>query len=95
MDRSSKWTFQVNGGKWQDLTQENLNLYKRLEQIKGDTVVEFGTVSVDQKSRSIWYNVKIQNKFNSPVVVMGPLSYKGTEPATVRVRNVTRSSFQF
>jgi hypothetical protein len=47
VDKSSRWTFQVNGGKWQDVTQENLNKFKRLEQIKGDTVVEFGTVKVD------------------------------------------------
>jgi hypothetical protein len=46
-DKTTKWTFQVNGGKWEDFTQENLNEYKRLPQIKGDTVVEFGTVKVD------------------------------------------------
>jgi hypothetical protein len=31
MDSSSRWTFQVNGGKWQEFTQVNLNKYKKLE----------------------------------------------------------------
>jgi hypothetical protein len=94
-DKTTKWQFQVNGGKWEDFSQANLNRYKVRAQIKGDSVVEFGTVSVDQKNRSLWYEVKIQGMFNSPVVVMGPLSFKGTQPTTVRVKDVTRQSFKF
>jgi hypothetical protein len=92
---TTSWTFNNNGGQWMNFTQYNLNEYKYLAQIRGDTVVEFGTVSVDQPKKDLWYRVGIQNKFNNPVVVMGPPSFNGGHPLTIRVKNVTRTSFTF
>ncbi len=42
-----------------------------------------------------WHKVDITGVFNDPVVVMGPLSFNGPHPVTIRVKNVTRSSFFF
>jgi len=44
---TTMWTFKCSGSEWMNFTQYNLNQYRYLSQIRGDTVVEFGTVSVD------------------------------------------------
>jgi hypothetical protein len=44
---TTSWTFRCNNGTWMNFTQTNLNQYRYLAQIRGDTVVEFGTVTVD------------------------------------------------
>ncbi len=56
---------------------------------------EAGSVTVSQSSRDEWHTVNLMNSYTSPVVTMGPLSYNGAHPSTVRVRNVTSASFEF
>ena len=41
-----------------------------------------------------WKNVSLGSVFADPIVVAGPLGYADAQPAGVRVRNVTSSSFQ-
>lgn len=52
--------------------------------------MEIGEVTIDQN----WETVTLSRSFNNPVVIAKPLSYADTEPALVRVRNVTSNSFQ-
>ncbi|MDX1452650.1 MAG: cytochrome c peroxidase, partial [Oleiphilaceae bacterium] len=53
-------------------------------------------VTVSQPNRSTWHTVTFDQAFPSaPRVVMGPPSYRGAQPAVVRVRNVTRTGFEF
>lgn len=42
-----------------------------------------------------WTTVNLTKTYDDPVVVLGPLSYTGGQPATTRVRNVTPTSFQW
>jgi hypothetical protein len=89
-DATTKWSFSVNDGEWQDFTTDNLNNYKKLPDIEGDTIIEFGTVSVDQPDAKQWQTVAITGKFSQPVVVLGVPSANGARPITVRVVDVTR-----
>ena len=41
-----------------------------------------------------WTTVKLSKSFINPVVIAKPLSYNGSDPATVRIKNVTPSSFK-
>ncbi len=50
---------------------------------------QFGTETIDEIIRTV--NL---SGFTNPIVVMGPPSFNGAQPTTVRVRNVTASSFQ-
>ncbi len=56
----------------------------------GDTIGEFGTVSINHK----WKTVHLKRNYSHPVVIAKPLSYKGTDPAIVRIRKVTSNSFK-
>jgi hypothetical protein len=58
-------------------------------------IVEFGDVTMNQEDEIWWHKVDITGVFNDPVVVMGPLSFNGPHPVTIRVKNVTRASFYF
>jgi len=53
-------------------------------------------VTVAQPNSSTWHSVVFDQAFDQvPAVVMGPPSFKGAQPTTVRVRNVTRTGFEF
>jgi len=56
---------------------------------------EAGTFSVNQPNRDTWHIVNLNQNYQEPVVIMQPLSFNGPDPSTIRVRNVTGSSFQF
>ena len=56
---------------------------------------EVGTVTVNQASKSTWTTVNLMNSYANPVVVMQPASFNGSHPTTIRIRNVTESSFEF
>ena len=61
----------------------------------GNTQGEVGNVSARQSSRNEWHRVNFTHSYQEPVVVMGPLSYQGNQPTTVRVRNVTSDGFEW
>lgn len=51
---------------------------------------ETGSVSINH----YWLSVNLERTYENPVVVVGPLSRNGVNPAMVRVRNVTSNSFE-
>ena len=52
--------------------------------------LEFGEVEVDHN----WKTVTLNRIFDDPVVIAGAMSYEGSDPAVIRVRNVNRNSFE-
>jgi hypothetical protein len=56
---------------------------------------ESGTATASQANGLQWHTVTLQRSYASPVVVMGPPSYGGSHPTTIRIRNVTNTSFQW
>ncbi|MEL6598997.1 MAG: CAP domain-containing protein [Pseudomonadota bacterium] len=57
--------------------------------------LEIGTLTFSQGSKTQWRTVEFTETIENAVVVMGPLSSEGSDPATVRVRNVTDTGFEF
>lgn len=58
-------------------------------------VGESGAVTVAQSGSGQWHSVSFTSAIENAVVVMGPLSFNDTDPATTRVRNVTDTGFEF
>ncbi|MEM7332511.1 MAG: putative Ig domain-containing protein [Chloroflexota bacterium] len=56
---------------------------------------EAGTVVIDQADANTWHTVNLQYSYTNPIVVMGPASYDDADPLTIRVNNVTATSFEF
>ncbi len=57
----------------------------------GNNIGEICTVSLNHN----WVTVNLQGNYSSaPIVVAGPLSYNGSDPSVVRIRNVTENSFE-
>ena len=40
-----------------------------------------------------WQTVELENQYENPAIVVGPLSFNGKHESTIRIRNVTASSF--
>ena len=57
-------------------------------------VAQAGSVSITQADPETWTAVAFGRTFANPVVVAGPPTYNGADPATVRVRNVTGAGFE-
>ncbi len=51
--------------------------------------VDVGSTVLDHKVQTVHLNYE----FNDPVVIMGTCSRNGGQPVTIRVRNVTPTSF--
>jgi len=66
-------------------------LFERAETGFGET----GTVSTNQSDSSTWQTVALTQTYDNPVVIMGPVSYNGSHPVHVRLRNVESGSFEF
>ena len=73
----------------------NANAFFRTFSSVVTSFAESGTVSTDQSSRTEWHTVELNRRYTQPIVIMQPLSHRGSEPSTVRVQNVTNRSFQF
>ena len=56
---------------------------------------EAGRVTTGQAGKNAWQTVKLKRSYRNPRVVMQSLTANGGDPATVRVRNVRSTSFQF
>ncbi|MEL6590339.1 MAG: DUF1501 domain-containing protein, partial [Bacteroidota bacterium] len=50
---------------------------------------------VKQQNGTIWHTQSLQRFYAKPVVIMGPTSWDGPQPLTVRVRNVSSHSFEW
>lgn len=55
-----------------------------------DFVLEIGEVEVDDQ----WTYVPLNQSFSKPVVVSKAMSYKGSDPAVVRIRNLDSEGFE-
>ncbi|GIW78482.1 MAG: hypothetical protein KatS3mg105_0289 [Gemmatales bacterium] len=56
---------------------------------------EVGKIITDQTSSAQWHTVNLTNTYTNPVVVMAMETANGSDPVTLRVRNVTSTSFEF
>ena len=56
---------------------------------------EAGTLTVSQTGPDQWHSVSFGATIANAVVVLGPLTNNDTDPATMRVRNVTDTGFEF
>jgi hypothetical protein len=57
---------------------------------------EAGLLDVTQVASGDWHRIQFDREFAAPpVVVLGPLSANNSQGATLRVRNVTTSDFEF
>jgi hypothetical protein len=70
---------------------KTLKKFRVMKQVKSTTVIWFGTHTAEQTSIKKWHTVSVNGTFNNPVVVMGPLSSNGADPAVVRVKDVNRN----
>ncbi|WP_424969770.1 Ig-like domain-containing protein [Dinoroseobacter sp. S76] len=61
----------------------------------GGAIGQSGTVTVEQTGGDQWHTVTFDTAISNAVVVMGPISFNGTDAATTRVRNVTETGFEF
>jgi PKD repeat protein len=55
-----------------------------------DLFIEISEMQIDDN----WTPVSFSKPFNDPVVIVGPPSFSDSDPATVRVRNVTADGFE-
>jgi hypothetical protein len=60
-----------------------------------DVVGEAGTVTFAQADASEWQSVTFTEALENPAVVMGPISLNGAQQATMRVRDVTETGFEY
>ena len=60
-----------------------------------EAVGQAGAVSVTQASAGQWHTVSFAEALENPAVVMGPISFSGSQQATMRVRNVTDLGFEY
>ncbi len=58
-------------------------------------VMETGSVQVRQRNARQWHKVRFSKRFRDPVVIMGPVSFNGGDPAHARVRSVSPRGFEF
>ncbi len=56
---------------------------------------EFGRVATEQPTGDDWFSVSFTDPIANAVVVMGPLTDNGGQPAFARIRNVTEDGFEF
>ncbi|WP_458188882.1 S8 family serine peptidase [Haladaptatus sp. NG-WS-4] len=59
------------------------------------SIGEVDRVSSNQSSPGTWHTISFEGSYANPVVIMTPGSYNGTQPCHVRIRNVTKSSFEY
>lgn len=59
------------------------------------SIGESGFTDVEQSARDVWQTVRLSGAYVDPVVVLGPASFNKAKPLTLRVRNITSSSFEF
>ncbi|WP_227379815.1 S8 family peptidase [Haladaptatus halobius] len=59
------------------------------------SIGETGTVTTNQPTPGAWHTVSLEGAYDNPIVLMQPLSYNGSHPCHIRLRNVQRQSFEF
>jgi len=82
--------WQIPGGTQEVIPGDYLSPYD------GAGGIEIDSITINQPNSTTWHQVGFDKAFSeTPIVVMGPLSYNGGDPTTVRVRNITVAGFEF
>ena len=55
---------------------------------------ETGSIVLAQRSADQWHTIDLEGEYVNPVVIVGPASHNGGQPAVARVRNAGSDSFQ-
>jgi hypothetical protein len=97
VDVTTSWTFAVAQGKWMKFTCKSLDTYMRRPKrtTKATSVLLFGDITASQNDPNVWHKVAIKGTFKNPVVIMGAPSSNEKSPVTIRVKEVTRTSFKW
>ena len=66
-----------------------------VENVLEDPIGQAGSVTFSQPDADTWLSVTFDEPLDNPSVVMGPVSFNGSDPSTMRVRNVTDTGFEF
>ena len=62
----------------------------------GNPILQNGKIVIEQASSNSWYWVNFEHPFSeAPVVILGPPSANSTEQVIPRLRNVTKTGFEF
>ncbi len=61
----------------------------------GNRIAEISKISLKANKRWDWKSFKYKTKFDNPIVVLGPLSYIGHDPAVVAVKNIKPNKRKF
>lgn len=59
-----------------------------------DIVAETGVVEVSQTNRDDWDFIKLNHRFKDPVVIAQAQTQNGSEPFTIRVKDVAQAAFK-
>lgn len=57
--------------------------------------IEFGSIDITQSVEATWFPETFAQTYTTPVVIFGPVSWKNSDPAMIRVRNVTATGFEY
>ncbi|MEM6890470.1 MAG: hypothetical protein AAF636_20410, partial [Pseudomonadota bacterium] len=79
----------------QDIRSFTLTQLETDEPANDGVIGESGTLTVTQSDPDEWFQVEFTEELTDPAVVMGPISSNDSDPANVRVRNVTDTGFEF
>ncbi len=60
-----------------------------------EIIGEMGNVTTRQEGKKTWYTVNLNNVYENPIVVMGPVERKGAQPVTIRIDSITNNSFNY
>jgi len=77
------------GNSWQsDIALDNITFDATIVD-PTETLGEVGKISVNH----VYATVNLQNTYSNPIVIAGPPTIFGSNPSTVRIRNITSTSF--
>ncbi|MEO0984976.1 MAG: malectin domain-containing carbohydrate-binding protein [Cyanobacteria bacterium J06639_14] len=64
-------------------------------EFNGETAASIGEYGSLNDLNNQWKTISLENTYTNPVVIVSDPTFKGSDPAAVRVRNVTSDSFEF
>ena len=73
----------------------SFTLEEQVPEVTPDAIGLAGTQTFTQTSSAEWFSVAFSQDLDDPSVVMGPILSSDADPATMRVRNVTETGFEF
>jgi len=61
----------------------------------GNHIGEVGKLDANQADGNQWHTVNLNTTYHDPVVIMQLMSFRGSQPAHTRLRNITEGSFEY